>query len=356
MIKKIKILVFSFISVFISCDNEPYEGPLDFNTQISCEQANENLTTAEANFENINATNYNEYCEGYRAALEDYISTCTDDSSEIAELLDSLGDCELFSFFQVDIDGTTFFADSAEATINQSELLIKGKRGINDETVELKINETNEGTYTLGVSTDSNLINIGQYSPDSNNINAWQSVNNNQPQGEITITEIDYSNSLISGSFNFTAYNSSGEVKEFTNGIFQNIQFTKADEFFAKVNGVEFVDVQIVPGINNFGWIGLLARDQQNAEIFVAVRYNAVPGTYSLNQNSSFTSFDYSPSFQDFHYGEGTITITLHNPETNLLMGTFSCMALPEFDGVDTYQITEGRFCVTYLDGSFEED
>ncbi|BAO74473.1 DUF6252 family protein [Winogradskyella sp. PG-2] len=343
--------------MFISCENEPYEGPLDFNTQISCEEANENLTLAESNFDDVNAANYNLYCQEYRDALEDYISACPDDNSEISMLLDNLGDCELSSYFQVDFDGSTFFADSAEASIEQGQISIKGIRGTNEETVELIVNATSQGTYSLGVSANNNQLNIGLYSPDSNSLNAWQSVNpSNEAQGEITITKIDYFNSVISGTFNFTAYDEVNGTKEFSNGIFENILFTKANDFFAKVDGVEFVDVQIVPGINNFGWIGLLARDQQNEEIFISVRYNATPGTYSLSQDSSFTGFDYSPSFQDFHYGDGSVTVLIHNPETNFLMGTFSCTALPELDGVGTYEITEGRFCVTYLDGSFIED
>lgn len=356
MDRKLKILFFSFISLVLSCENEHYEGVVNRDAPITCEEANENLNLAETNFENVNATNYNLYCQQYKDALEDYMSACSGDNSEITTLLNDLGNCELSSYFQVDFDGSTFFADAAEATIDQGQITIQGLRGANGEMVELAVNAASQGTYPLGVTTNTNIVNIGQYSPDTTNLSAWQSIGTtNQPQGEITITDIDYFNSRISGTFGFTAYNSANETKEFTNGIFQNILLTKANSFFAKVDGEEFVDVQIVPGINNFGWIGLLAIDQQNEGIFIAVRYNATPGTYSLSEDSSFTSFDYSPSFQDFHYGDGTVTILIHNPESNFLMGTFTCTALPEFNGVGTYEITEGRFCVTYLDGSFDD-
>ena len=92
-------------------------------------------------------------------------------------------------------------------------------------------------------------------------------------------------------------------------------ELIKVDDFFALSNGVEFEDVQIVPGINNFGWIGLLAKDDHGGEMTIAVNYDITPGTYEFEgQPLSDRTFGYSPSFEDFHYGEGTITITTHNP------------------------------------------
>jgi hypothetical protein len=349
-----KGLVFSLGFAFLSCDNENYDGRLD--TPPTCMEANENVSIAQEEFENVNAGNYAELCEDYQTALEQYITSCPESDTEIEALLAELGDCELTSYFQVDFDGQTFFANDAEANLSQGKIAIQGIRGDDGEKVELIVNTDIEGTYNLGVN-QNNQINLGQYSPDSNNINTWQSINDsNLSQGQITISDIDYFNSKISGTFNFTAYNETGDVKEFTSGIFENIPLDKENSFFAKVDGEEFVDTQIVPGINNFGWIGLLAIDDNNEQMFIAVRYNATPGDYPLNQDTELSRFDYSPSFQDFHYGEGTVTVLVHNPETNFLMGTFSCIALPQLGGEGTYEITEGQFCVTYSDGSFDED
>lgn len=339
---------------FLACDNESYDGPLI--TPLSCDEAGEALLAIQDEFENAIANNYAELCEEYRAALEAYTEACSESNPEIEALLTELGDCELTSFFQVDFDGQTFFADEAEAILSQGTLSIRGIRGTNGEMIELIVNADTEGIYDFGV-TVNNQANLGLYSPDGNNINAWQSINeSNLAQGQITITEIDYFNAEVSGTFNFLAYNDVGEVKEFTSGEFINIPLEKQNDFFAKVDGEEFVDTQIVPGINNFGWVGLLAISDNNEQIFISVRHNATPGDYPLNQDTEQTRFDYSPSLQDFHYGEGTVTVLVHNQESNFLMGTFSCTALPELGGVGTYEITEGRFCVTYLDGTFDDD
>ena len=208
-------------------------------------------------------------------------------------------------------------------------------------------NSDNKGTYDLGISVN-NQMNLGNYSSVSDSINAWQPTNNsNVSQGQLTISEIGYFNSTIWGMFDFTGCSDSGEVKDFTLGIFSNILLEKGNSFFAKVDGVAFVDNEIVPGINNFVWIGLWARDANNKEIFISVRYDTTLGTYPLNTTTEVSGFDDSLSVKDFHYGEGTVTILIHNPEDNFLMGTFNCTAMPYFGGLDTYEITEVLFCVT---------
>ena len=353
-------LFFSFclLTFFLSCDNEPYDGPLFFDVALTCEEASDNLIISEDNFENADSTNYEEFCLEYQEAIQDYIDSCPDeDHTALNAILSSLDECELTSFFQVDFDGTTFFADAAQAEVGLDHMTITGVKNGNGEKVEIILNATELGSYTLGIEEANNTINIAQYSPDSDNINQWQSFTDGlQPQGEITITEIDYFNATISGNFNFTSYDSSGSSKEFTEGSFFNIPLIKIDDFFALVDGEEFVDVQIVPGINNFGWIGLQARDGQGGDITIAVNYNIVPGTYDFStEPGGQRTIGFTPSFEDFHIGDGSITITTHNPETNLLMGTFSCTALPINGGVGIYEITEGRFCVTYLEGDFED-
>ena len=61
-------------------------------------------------------------------------------------------------------------------------------------------------------------------------------------------------------------------------------------------------------------------------------------------------SGDYSPTFDDFHRANGSISITTHNQEHNLLIGDFEFTAEPVHTGIGTYEITEGHFCVTYID------
>ena len=96
------------------------------------------------------------------------------------------------------------------------------------------------------------------YTPANSEYGYWSlDINNGSTDtGSITITEIDTQNNTISGTFNFTGYWSDTTVTNilptvFTNGVFENIPFTtdgpapSGDTFYAKVDGVEFVEDQV---------------------------------------------------------------------------------------------------------------
>ena len=193
------------------------------------------------------------------------------------------------------------------------------------------------------------------YIQESGNSNVWESVTNLvDPQGEITITEIDEANSTISGTFNFTGHNPiNSSTKEFTNGSFINIPLNRLpdifeNEFFAKVDGVEYVETSISP-INRFGHIFVGGR--RNLEILaIIVDENVTAGTYTLTSDiSRYPNGVYEINTTDLHVsGSGTITITSHDVSKKRLIGTFEFIAVPILTGVGTYEITEGSFSVTY--------
>ena len=346
--------LFAFISLILACDDEPYEGPLDFNNNDAyCGIITDNIDGVAQAFYNSNVDNYTQLCNDYLNALQTQLQYCEDNTEEIQALIDLLGDCTNNSFFKVDFDGQTFFASDASAHIGDDRITITGFRESGGDEVVLEFFETSTGTYELGNGTIQ--PNLATY---TNQNDLWESLDGTgQPQGQVTVSNIDMENLTITGTFNFTGHQNS-DTKAFTNGVFNQIPFTKSNQFFAKVDGVEFVDVQIVPGANNFGYVGLLAITDTGEQMFVSTRYNTPPGTYEFKQNLNEGQawFDYSPSFEDFHYGEGTLTIEIHNRDRNFLKGKFQCIALPELTGVGTYEVTEGEFCVTYFDGSFSED
>ena len=347
--------IISFLTFIlgISCENEPYEGPLDFNNNAAyCDIITDQIDGVAQAFYNSNADHYTQLCNDYLNALQTQLQYCVANAYEIQALIDILGDCTNSSFFKVDFDGQTLFASDASAHIGDDRITISGFRDTVGDEVILEFFETTTGTFQLG----ANAIqpNTATY---FNANEVWTSVDGTgQAQGQVTLSHIDMENLTITGTFNFTGHQN-GETKAFTNGVFNQIAFTKSNQFFAKVDGVEFVDTQIVPGINNFGFIGLLAITGSGEKIFIATDYNVTPGTYNFSPfNQGTPRFGYSPSFEDFHYAEGTLTIEIHNRQRNFLKGKFECTATPYLTGVGTYQITEGEFCVTYLDGSFDED
>lgn len=345
---KIKLLLCLLtFSLFLACTGE---GILNFDPIVTpCESVTANTDDAQDDFENnVNADNYEELCLAYRAALANQMALCEEDSEELSELLENLGDCQLTSFFQVDFDGQTFFANEASGSIAGGKITIEGLRGTEGEKVVIELNETEVGTYQLGITNLNNQTNVISYTTESANPVVWESLSNGtQIEGEITISEIDYANSWFSGTFSFTGHNN-GETKEFTNGQFFKIPFEKGNEFFALVDGEEFVDVIFLVDDGNFGSLAFSVRDADDASITIGMDPNISPGTYSFSQFPVLPSSDYTPFFNDFHSGEGTITIIQHNIIAGVIVGTFEFTALPVLGGVGTYEVTEGSFCMYY--------
>ncbi|SEB49980.1 hypothetical protein SAMN04489761_1065 [Tenacibaculum sp. MAR_2009_124] len=338
--------------LFYTC-NEPF---LDINGvylnghEISCEEAEDNLIDAESNFSHVTSDDYSELCEAYKNALLESIDACDEADEELIEQLALLGDCDLTSFFQVDFDNATYLATSSKAEIDGHTLHLEAMKSSTGEVFKIVLHDLDVGTFQLGVENSNNQKNVVKYLPDNHTNMVLESTTNGvEPQGVITITEVDYNNMWVSGTFNFTGTGSNGNSKEFTNGVFERIVFTKKDDFFAKVDGVEFVDVDIIPGINNFGIIGFKVVDDNRASITIGVAHDVTIGTYNFATLPEVPSGDYSPTFDDFHRANGTISIITHNPERNLLIGSFQFTAEPVHTGVGTYEVTEGHFCVTYI-------
>ncbi|BAO76533.1 DUF6252 family protein [Winogradskyella sp. PG-2] len=244
------ILYFGYILIALcySCENEPYDGPLTFDTQLSCSDASDLVDTALNNFLDSDSSNFTDNCLAYKVALEEQLLVCPESSDEISELINDLNNYEFSSFFQVDFDNDTYFSLSAEAHIGNGQLTITGRR--DNEDFQIILHQTTEGTYQLGLVDSGGDINTVSYFPDVTSNESWVSLNDgNEIMGEVTVSEINYSNLSISGTFSFTGINNN-ETKAFTNGIFINIPLTKDNEFFVLVDGVEFEETQFIPYVN----------------------------------------------------------------------------------------------------------
>lgn len=266
--------------------------------------------------------------------------------------------------FQVDFDGQTFVADQVSATVLEGGVMnITGLRGSNQESIILTMNGTTPGTYELGVQ-DGVFVNGGTYSEANGSSNVWLALTDGMTaQGEIVVTEIDTENMTISGTFQFTGTNPiSQESKEFMNGIFQNISFTDdlgentggQNEFFANVDGVEFVEDAVTGNFSNLAGmtsISINATKNSLETIGITLPGDITPGTYDF-QSFSTPLAQYNLSATDIYTGDGTVTITTHDTATNKIIGTFEFTATPVTGGTGTgsYEVTEGSFDITYFE------
>ena len=341
----LKILI---LLIFSSCDNEPYNGPISFEPSLTCQQASQIVYNAENEFLNSDITNYDENCLTYLSALQLQLESCPENTTEIQALIDSLNGCSSDSFFKVDFDNETYFALFAEAHIGNGQLTITGERG--NEKFELILFETTEGNYELGITNNDGDTNTATYFPDVTTTESWVSFTNGiESQGQINISQIDFQNGKISGTFNFTGFNING-ANSFTNGVFTNIRLSKENEFFALVDGVEFNDSYFITYHNegiNAGFV--VGNPDTTAVMDFTIADNMLPGTYSLGMIPNYPRAGYTSNPDFYYHGQGSLTIIAHNPQTGFLMGTFEFIA--EFIGAspESYTITEGSFCINYF-------
>ncbi len=294
-----------------------------------------------------------------------FITSCNIEpfEGEIPEGEISEGDDDVPGVFKVDFDSQTYIADIATASISGDIINITGLRGANQEMVSLTIFASEVGTYSIGVANGITEINGAAYNTNSKDGtgDTWIGVTNfADSQGEITITEIDNQNETISGTFFFTGHHTELESKEFTNGVFDKVSFksevaptSSNNEFFAKVDGVEFKEEKINAiaasggGISNLGIVATMNNDSR--VISLNLDPDVVPGSYELKAFSSPTAL-YNKSRSEFFSSEsGEVIITLHDKANKRIVGTFEFTASSFLNPEEKYEITEGSFDVTYF-------
>jgi hypothetical protein len=258
--------------------------------------------------------------------------------------------------FKADFSGSTWNATAAQANISSGLISIVGFRGANGEGFGFQILGTTTGTY----QANQNLL---VYTPANSEYGYWSIDPNNEETntGSITISEIDTVNHTISGTFNFTGYWSDTTVTNilptvFTNGVFENIPYETSvpvsdDSFYAKVNGVEFVEDQIdgaliteVSGMPD--QISVVGSMDAGDSVGLNIVRSLGLGTYQMTG-----SFDDQVKimcvFDDLLYTSESGSITITSKTSTRIAGTFTGV-VKNFTTSATKTISQGTFDVEY--------
>jgi hypothetical protein len=264
--------------------------------------------------------------------------------------LDDFGNNNPTAVFKADFSGSTWTATQSTAVISGNLIQIVGGKS-NGESFGFLINANAVGTYPANQ-------NILAFTPAGSEFGYWSVNPDNETEntGSITITEINTTNKTISGTFSFKGYWSDIDQTsilpvQFTNGVFNNIPYVNQsetnDSFYAKVDGTEFVDVDILTAeiqIESQDFISIAAQDANLNAITVSVRSNLSTGTYNITGN---VGTDLVQAIYDFNDADnqavsGSVTIT--SKTADRIKGTFSFVT----DGSPTYNVTQGSFDVAY--------
>ncbi|MCF1423005.1 DUF6252 family protein [Mangrovimonas futianensis] len=272
--------------------------------------------------------------------------------------------------FQVDFNGSTFQTNQVGATVLDNMISIGAISG--DEAFAVALMGNSEGTYQLGLldlnnpTTFPNLVSyMATQNPAQADSQTWDSANPTNlmiSAGEVVITNIDYQNNTISGTFSFTGYNvnASPNSIEFTNGSFTNVSFEdelpnnnpNGNEFYAEIDGVEFEeDVVNVDASSGFS-IGISGTTNALETISVSLPSDITVGSYPFSMETQGISPFLYVQYYDFNdpsnmpFIEGTIQVTTHDLATGHLVGSFNCSG--EFEDGSTMTISNGSFDVYY--------
>lgn len=250
--------------------------------------------------------------------------------------------------FKVNFGGQTFVAESVVANYESGMITLTGAKN-STESFIIAIDGTTEGTY--------NNTTMSYFS----GLNAQTAYANVNPEtfsknGTIVITEVDYENNTISGTFNFTGYSLAPNINPasivFTSGIFENVPVTDLPEpgtvnemyMRGNVDG-ELINFGLVEGLANPGVLVLSGHNiasQENLSVYLPE--NVTPGTYSLELFTEYYATYADLSGLTINSDSGTVTVISN--ANGWIKGTFSFSG-EDFDG-NQHSVTNGEFNIQY--------
>ena len=251
--------------------------------------------------------------------------------------------------FRANVGIGNFSTGLASGVLSDTNLLtITGTVIETSESIILTLENPGVGTFniTAGLGTQNSGVYI-QTNPE----NPFVSDGTFGVFGQLNITDFDTQNATVSGTFSFTGVrvvldvdgnpvlDSNGqptfETEEITNGIFNKIPYTAeeqggggtpiTDEFFAKVDGVNFDAESITTSLNTIAGVSvvkIVAVNELGEIIRIDIPEDTGVGTYAMESLSDGTKlislFNPATVGENLTSNPGTINITKFNTFTEL--------------------------------------
>ncbi|MGV3696348.1 DUF6252 family protein [Flavobacterium sp.] len=260
--------------------------------------------------------------------------------------------------FKADFSGETWNGTMSQALISENFISIGATRA-DGSTFSILLNATGPGTFPAN-------NNIVAYTPAGSDFGYWSlnTQNESEDTGSITVTSINTTAKTISGTFTFKGYwsdesNTSIIPVQFTNGVFTNIPYTTnvppvgTDSFFAKVDGVDFVEDQIDvaliedatdPPLPN--QISVSGSKNNDDSVGINVQEQLGVGTYPITGMMADTDVVFGlVVINNVLYTSESGSITIVSKTGTRMSGTFN-MVCRNFTTNTTKTITNGTFDV----------
>jgi len=256
------------------------------------------------------------------------------------------------SLMTAKVNGADWEAEAASALIQVNRIGISGLAA-DGSIIILSLEDNGEGVYEL----TENGLSAGAYTLGDNS-NAFTS-NSNVEGGTVEITELNWQDSTMSGTFFFTGARAipAGEVK-IEVGKFDKIpvrtELGSVNDFnkvSVKVDEVLFepvaVTAMIDPFSNNIAIVGTAAIGIPSVALYLP--QDIIIGTYDLG-TPGLADYGGQYNIDDMTFlgaESGQVMVTKHDKGVKIIEGTFFFKAA-ELVGGATASLTEGSFMVSY--------
>lgn len=249
------------------------------------------------------------------------------------------------------LDALSWMAAEGQAgiTIEQGLIRISGKAADGTSLI-LTLNGTAPGTYKLTQGGN----NVGVYSPDSTSA-SFASNQGLDPTATVVISEINTTDSTMSGSFQFTGFRPSDNSKKvITEGKFINLKFalvtnsTATGTFKCKLDGVQFT-ADSSSGTSISGYLKIAGSASSGLpKISLFLNPNISIGTSNIGPFGTANYATYNKTSTVYLTSTlGEVAVYKHDKMKKIIEGTF------HFDAAElllqsTSNISEGSFSIQY--------
>jgi hypothetical protein len=266
------------------------------------------------------------------------------------DLLNNIPNPQVDVVFKTDFEGATWEATSATAFISGNLIRIEGVKA-NGEGFGFILSGNGVGTFPA----NSNIV---TYTPANSEFGYWaiNPANESENTGTVNITNVNTTAKTLSGNFDFKGYWSDATVTTippifFTNGLFTNIPYVivspTEDTFFAKVDGVEYIDTDILTSIftiNNVELLSIGTQTSSNTSMTITVDNNLTTGTYPITGSIANDVVQARYVVNNVTYAAQSGSVTITSKTATRIVGTFSYVT----NGTTPFTVTEGAFDVAY--------
>ncbi len=286
--------------------------------------------------------------------------------------------------FRAQIAGQEFIAASASATLTSDNTLVITGSKPGGEDIVLSISNASVGTFSLTAAGANE--NSGAYFDGSINVLPYISAQALGGSGQLKITELDTVAKTVTGTFGFVGVrikvdgngdpilDGNGdpvlEDVSITDGAFNAIAYTLDDtggggggngnpdnEFFAKIDGVDFVADSISvtePMVGDIHMIKIEAKTADRQLIRIDVPRSLGVGTFDMVRISDGTKlialYNAGDGSENLTSNPGTITITEFDLEAGVLKATFNFTGTDPLNQTpDVVEVTEGSFIAYFV-------